>query len=337
MFDDADRATGRRSFGLVIPTHRRPELVLQAVDSALRQIRPFDRVIVVPDGLDDPAIEALAGVPVELVPIVHAGVAAARNAGLARATTDWVCFLDDDDLLHPDYLARVEQAVEVVPERAALSTWYWSFAETSGPDDEITGRTLDDCLAAAADAVPRRDMSYLDIEGRSFDLLLERLRGSMSTAAVRRDVLVLAGGFPNGMTTAEDWVMYVNVARLTEWHTIAERLAFFRDHAGTNTRTGSPANGLTTLRAIRSFWEPSELPTPPHRPLDAYRTEYRHVLGWALAAAAAHRDAASYREALELARAVLPRRSDRLRASVPGSVRDRLRRARRLTSKRGDR
>ena len=140
-----------------------------------------------------------------------------------------------------------------------------------------------------------------------------------------------------GMTTAEDWVMYVNVARLTEWHTIAERLAFFRDHAGTNTRTGSPANGLTTLRAIRSFWEPSELPTPPHRPLDAYRTEYRHVLGWALAAAAAHRDAASYREALELARAVLPRRSDRLRASVPGSVRDRLRRARRLTSKRGDR
>ena len=157
-------------------------------------------------------------------------------------------------------------------------------------------------------AAPVKDLGYLQIEGRSFDLLLERLRGSMSTAAVRRDLLMRAGGFPDGMITAQDWVMYVNVARLTEWHLVPDRLAFFRDHPGTVTRAGSPLKGLTALRAIRSFWQPSELPTPPHRPITAYSRYYRHVLGWALRACVRERDFRSYREALIIARDILPRR-----------------------------
>jgi glycosyltransferase involved in cell wall biosynthesis len=321
-----------RTFALVIPTHRRPELVSQALESALRQSRPFDRIVVVPDGLDDPAIEALAGVPVEIRPIEHAGVAAARNAGTAAAGTDWVCFLDDDDLLHPDYLARVEAEVLASPSIGAVNTAYWSFAADAGPEDEFSARTLDECLEAIRTAVPTKDLSYLEIEGRSFDLLLERMRGSMSTTAVRLDLLERAGGFPRGMVTAQDWAMYVNVARLTEWRLIPERLAFFRDHPATITRTGSPIKGLTALRAIRSFWEPSELPTPPHRPLDAYRRNYRHVLGWALRACWRARDFHSYREALVIARDILPRRSDRLRAAAPTWLRRSSRPVRRVTT-----
>ncbi|WP_400997730.1 glycosyltransferase family 2 protein [Agromyces sp. GXQ0307] len=315
------------TFALVIPTYRRPDLVLQAVDSALRQTRPFDQLIVVPDGLDDPAIDALSESPVDVVPIEKAGVAAARNAGRTQARTDWVCFLDDDDLLHPDYLARVESEVLGSPGVAAMNTAYWSFAPEAGPDDEFAASTLDECLEAIANATPKRDLSYLEIEGRSFDLLLERMRGSMSTTAVRRDVLDAAGGFPHGFITAQDWVMYVNVARLTEWRLISDRLAFFRDLPDSITRTGSPQKGLTALRAIRSFWQPTSLPTPPHRPLDAYRANYRHVLGWALLACRRARDFRSYREALAIARDILPHRSDRLRAAMPGWVRGGMSRA----------
>lgn len=314
--DRPERET-QPTFSLVIPTHRRPELVSQAVESALRQSRPFDQVIVVPDGLDDPAIDALAAMPVDVRPIEAAGVAAARNAGIANAETDWVCFLDDDDLLHPDYLARLVAEVVGSPDIGAINAAYWSFAADAGPDDEFSASTLDECLEAIRTAVPTKDLSYLEIEGRSFDLLLERMRGSMSTTAVRRDLLLRAGGFPHGMVTAQDWVMYVNVARLTEWRLLRERLAFFRDHPNTITRIGSPIKGLTALRAIRSYWQPSELPTPSHRPLDAYRPNYRHVLGWALRACWRARDLNAYREALVIARDILPRRSDRLRAAAP--------------------
>ncbi|MBM7502746.1 glycosyltransferase family A protein [Agromyces aurantiacus] len=331
---DRDADAAATTFALVIPTHRRPEFVRQAVDSALRQSRPFDQVIVIPDGLDDPAVAALADVPVEVHPIEKAGVAAARNAGVANARTDWVCFLDDDDLLHPDYLARVEREASGSPEIGAMNAAYWSFASEAGPDDEFAADTLDECLVAIRTAVPRRDLSYLEIEGRSFDLLLERMRGSMSTSAVRRDLLERAGGFPHGMVTAQDWVMYVNVARLTEWRLIRDRLAFFRDLPNSITRTGSPVKGLTALRAIRSFWQPSPLPTPPHRPLDAYRTNYRFVLGWALRACWRARDLRSYREALVIARDILPRRSDRIRAAAPRWVQGGIRRATRLFGRR---
>lgn len=314
---DREADAAKPTFALVIPTYRRPDLVRQAVESALRQIRPFDQVIVTPDGLDDPAGAALAGLPVEVHAIEKAGVAAARNAGVARAHTDWVCFVDDDDLLHPEYLARVESEVLASPEIGAMNTAYWSFASEAGSADEFSASTLDECLEAIRTAVPTKDLSYLRIEGRSFDLLLERMRGSMSTTAVRRDLLLRAGGFPHGMVTAQDWVMYVNVARLTEWRLLPERLAFFRDLPNSITRTGSPLKGVTALRAIRSFWQPSHLPTPPHRPLDAYRPHYRHVLGWALRACWRARDLRSYREALAVARDILPRPLDRAWAAAP--------------------
>ena len=314
---DRSSDAARPTFSLVIPTFRRPELVAQAVESALRQTRPFDQVVVVADGTDDPAISALDRSSAEVIAIDKAGVAAARNAGVDRSSTDWVCFLDDDDLLHPQYLELVESEVLAAPTIGAMNAEFWSFAADAGPDDEFSATTLDECLQAIRTAIPKKDLGYLEIEGRSFDLLLERMRGSMSTTAVRRDLLVRAGGFPHGMITAQDWAMYVNVARLTEWRVVHHRLAFFRDHANTITRTGSAAKGLTALRVIRSFWRPSELPTPPHRPLDAYRPNYRHVLGWALRACWRARDFRSYREALVIARDILPRRVDRIRAAMP--------------------
>lgn len=317
MTTDAPVPADPPTFALVIPTHRRPDLVQQAVQSALRQTRPFDQVIVVADGLDDPAVPVLGGRPVQVIPIAKAGVAAARNAGIAAARTSWICFLDDDDLLHPEYLSRVAAVIEETPEVGAVNTEYWSFAAEAGTADEFSASDLDSALVAARTARPLTDLGYLRIEGRSFDLLLERLRGSMSTAAVRSELLRRAGGFPVGMVTAEDWVMYVNVARLTEWHLIPERLAFFRDHPRTATRAGDPVKGLTTLRAIRSFWEPSALPTPPHRPLDAYRAHYRHVLTWTLLLCRLEHDGRAYREALRIARPILPRRTDRLRAAAP--------------------
>ena len=313
---DREADAAKPTFALVIPTHRRPEFVQQAVESAMRQTRPFDQVIVVPDGLDDPAVAALADLPVEVRAIEKAGVAAARNAGVDHARTDWVCFLDDDDLLHPEYLARVEAEAIASPEIGAMNAAYWSFAAQAGPADEFSASTLDDCLEAIRTAVPTKNLGYLEIEGRSFDLLLERMRGSMSTTAVRRDLLVRAGAFPHGMVTAQDWVMYVNVSRLTEWRLLRDRLAFFRDHPISITRTGSPLKGLTALRAIRSFWQPSSLLTPAHRPLEAYRRYYRHVLGWALRACWRARDFRSYREALVIASDILPLR-DRLSAMAP--------------------
>jgi len=316
----AGRDGGAQTFTLIIPTHRRPGFVVQAVDSALRQERAFDRIIVIPDGLDDPAPDALAGLPVDVHPVAHGGVSAARNAGLALADTDWVCFLDDDDLLHPAYLADLEAAVGAHPETSAFNAPYWSFAAVAGPHEEFSATSLDECLSASESAVPRNDMSYLEITGRSYDALLEKLAGSMSTAAVRTAVLREAGGFPVDLIAAEDWTMYVNVARLTEWRVLDERRAFFRAH-GDNAMSGrSRGKMLAPLRAIRSFWRSGQ-PSPPHAPLEAYRRAYRNEVMTALAGCRRNGDAEGREEALRIAAEILPRRWDRIFIRMPRPVR----------------
>ena len=94
---------------VVIPTRGRPRLVVRAVRSALDQTCPPHEVVVVVDGPDPSTEQALAGLDprVVVVPLLSSGgAAAARNAGVARATGDLIAFLDDDDLWLPAKLQR---------------------------------------------------------------------------------------------------------------------------------------------------------------------------------------------------------------------------------------
>ena len=94
------------TFSVVIPCYKQAVYLKTAIDSALAQGGEV-QVIVVDDGSpDDTAAVAEAfGDRVLLVRQANAGVAAARNAGLARATGAFVNFLDADDCLMPGMLA----------------------------------------------------------------------------------------------------------------------------------------------------------------------------------------------------------------------------------------
>ena len=135
----------------------------------------------------------------------HAGEAVARNTGVAGTTAEWVCFLDDDDLWHPDHLSRTAEYLAAHPGCRALTSSFWTFAAEPADCAELEAGDLAGCLCAAERPMAEpNDMSYLDINGRSFELLLERNRGSISGATVHRDTLLAAGCFPVGYTCGAD-------------------------------------------------------------------------------------------------------------------------------------
>lgn len=104
----------------VIPTHRRPELVVRAVRSACAQTVRELEVIVVMDGADESTSRALSAIADPRVRVVvcqqPVGNAEARNVGVASGRGEWVAFLDDDDVWLP---AKLERQLEA----AGRSAW----------------------------------------------------------------------------------------------------------------------------------------------------------------------------------------------------------------------
>jgi glycosyltransferase involved in cell wall biosynthesis len=310
-----------RDYAVIIPTRDRERsgLLAQAVASALGQALPPAEVIVVSDGPADAVREALAGRPVLIVERPADGEASARNAGIAAAGCEWICFLDDDDLWHPDFLRATDEFLSANKHAAAVNASCWTFAPDGGLSADLIAGDLAGCLAAA-DAAPRwRDTGYMEIHGRSFELLLERLRGDIDTVAVRRDIIEKAGGFALGFTYANDWLFFVNVSRFVEWHYIPQRLAFRRLHPGRTTGT-QVTNGVETLRAIHRMWAEESLPAPGRRPLAAYGRDYRFRVQETLWGAIRDRRPDLAQRALSLGMPLLPRWRDRGYALTPGQL-----------------
>ncbi|MGC2211716.1 MAG: glycosyltransferase family 2 protein [Silvibacterium sp.] len=104
---------------VVIPTRNRPELVVMAIASALRQSFGNLEVIVVVDG-EDPltreALSAFSDARLRVIDLaVNVGGAEARNIGIRAARGEWVAFLDDDDEWLPQKLSRQMQAARQMP------------------------------------------------------------------------------------------------------------------------------------------------------------------------------------------------------------------------------
>lgn len=108
---------------VVVPTHRRPELMRLAVESVLGQDYAGDiEVLVVFDGCEVqvPDVEVSAGRSLRGIANTRtAGLAGARNTGIVAAGHDHVAFLDDDDAWLPAKLTA-QMAVFVAEPDLAL-------------------------------------------------------------------------------------------------------------------------------------------------------------------------------------------------------------------------
>jgi glycosyltransferase involved in cell wall biosynthesis len=136
---------------VVIPTLRRPKLLLRALRSVLVQTFQQIEVIVVVDGPDEETIAALEAARDSRLRIFvnprSLTAAGARNVGVSHARGKWIAFLDDDDEWLSDKLekqiafARARGAVFVtclsqVITPTATFIWPEKIYDNSVPIDE---------------------------------------------------------------------------------------------------------------------------------------------------------------------------------------------------------
>jgi len=175
---------------VIIPTHNRAEWLPGAVDSVLSQSFSDLEIIVVDDGSEDDTPSAL-GERMDRVRYLrqeHAGVAAARNLGMAAARGEFLAFLDSDDRFAPGKIKAQVEFMRAHPQALISHT------------DEIwyrRGRFLNQKKKHA------RPSGYIFIKSLAMCCV------GMSTVMARPRFFELAGGFDSSFPCCEDYELWL--------------------------------------------------------------------------------------------------------------------------------
>ena len=184
---------------VVIPLYQGERWIRAAIESVLAQ-RGFDdfEVIVVDDGSTDRGADVVRSIADDRVHVIHQanrGIAAARNAGIAKSRGQFIAFLDQDDLWRPDKLATQIPLFAGAPDVGLVH------CQTARIDGQ--GRLIH----AGPRVVPDRMQG--DVRA---DMLVMNIVPGTAGVIVRRACFETLGGFDEALSGADDWEMWSRIA-----------------------------------------------------------------------------------------------------------------------------
>ena len=201
---------------IMIPTYRRPVLLRQSVESALRQRCSASFEVVIVDNESDDRDMQLR-VKELLIEFGAENLRYFRNAKNLGMFGNWnrciqlaggelTCILNDDDLLDPDYISAALERLAQFPNACGVAVEHRVLNELEGAKvsqkKKITGlRQLDRRLFR------RPRVQHLEI---SQFALAHCIHGSLGVL-VKKSVMLQFGGFDPGFFPASDLVFWLNV------------------------------------------------------------------------------------------------------------------------------
>ncbi len=209
---DPDPAMSRGpKVSVIIPCYNLGAFLDETVDSALQQTYQDLEIVIVNDGSTDPATnELLRDYRRPRTRVLHTenrGLAGARNMAISAARGEYICALDADDRLHPEYIEKAVAILDADPDVAFVSSWLETFG-----DEQWTWKQ------------DRCDLATLLGEC------------TVCTAALVRTSAVLAvGGFDEHMPDQgyEDWDLWISLVKRGFTGTIIPEVMFYyRRRAG---------------------------------------------------------------------------------------------------------
>lgn len=200
---------------VVIPAYNAGPLLVEAVESVRAQSYPDTEVVVVDDGSTDGSLAAVSqlGPGVRVEHIANAGACVARNVGWQTATGAYIKFLDADDYLLPDCLARQVAALQDLDSRS------FPVGRTFRGTDAGT----DPSPHARRDAaLPRAPETLVDL---IYDVPL------IAAPLYRREQVEAIGGFVPGVAVRQDYDFFLRLLIAGYTPVLTEEPAFvYRQH-----------------------------------------------------------------------------------------------------------
>ena len=171
---------------VVIPLYNHEKYIHEAIDSVLAQSSSVRELIIVDDGSQDSSPDIAAKFAKSESRIIfwsqtNQGAHAAINAGIARATSEYIAILNSDDAYHD---ARIERMISVLDQKQHIDLVAsgLTFADESGRSIENEWyKGVERC---------RRNSKFLDLALLNGNFIM-----TTSNFVMRRQVVQEIGGF----------------------------------------------------------------------------------------------------------------------------------------------
>lgn len=182
---------------VIIPYYDGARWLPLSAASVLRQKDVRLELIVVDDGSvssGEPVAAELGDERVKFIRIAHTGKGAAVNLGIAQASGEFVCVLDQDDRMAAGRLAMQLEALAIHPEADAIYSDYERVTESDEPIDVFISRRASN-----------REMLHAMASGTGLI--------SMQTMVIRKKSLERLGGFSEdiSLTGLEDGEFFARI------------------------------------------------------------------------------------------------------------------------------
>lgn len=222
------------SVSVCIPTFNRKYYLKEAIESVLAQTYKDYEIIVVDDGSTDGTKQTLkdAGYRIKYHWQQNKGDSAARNKLMELASGQYITFLDSDDLLMPDAVARMIKLIEAEGGEVIVYGPYLRIDQNGS----VYGRC-------------KRKLYSGHITQYLFQNIFVHSCGSMFPKRVLQE----EGGFDESLTVCSDYDLWLRLSLKYRFIALPEPTFKRRRHPG-NLSTGSLQNRLAELQMLERFY-----------------------------------------------------------------------------------
>jgi len=204
---------------IVLPCYNAAKYINETIESVLNQTYDNIEIIAVDDGSTDATLKILKTYVPRISVLQHSnginrGAASSMNLGITSSNTDFVAFLDSDDLFYPQ---KIEKQIDIFLKHDDIQLVY-----TNGHAINNDGIILYDLFPPHFKEENTRGRMLLDCY----------LCAGMSNMMVRRKLLNKVGLFNERLKYAKDHDMGIRMSEVARFHYIPEFLMAYRKHPG---------------------------------------------------------------------------------------------------------
>jgi glycosyltransferase involved in cell wall biosynthesis len=195
---------GRMFISVIIPLYNKEHSVRKSILSVLRQSYDQFELLVINDGSTDKSLNNIKNINDSRLRIIsqnNKGVSAARNRGGVESRSNYIAFLDADDLWDRDYLSSQSKLIERFSSSCVWATGYRIIIKGQVQKEvglcktkykkTRKGMLLDDYFSLAANSAP-----FV----------------CSSAVVIKKQALLEVGGFPLGIASGEDLLTWAKLA-----------------------------------------------------------------------------------------------------------------------------